>query len=161
MKVNNKNIKFWLMIPVILITILLTIFFPVGEGARLCATVLIFLSLIYVLIMFVILLAEFEEGDIEFEFDLFKSKATLGKDNRVKRFSNLSKNWPYNKINRIDHNVIQKATYFLESLQENCDAFPTGRNSVQIEFDSKDGDYLEFEIFSDRIECLIEKNESN
>ena len=33
--------------------------------------------------------------------------------------------------------------------------FPTGRNSIQFEWDLKDGSYMEFEIYKNEVSCLI------
>lgn len=51
--------------------------------------------------------------------------------------------------------LIQKVFTIVRELQFQPDIFPTGRNSIQLEFEIGD-DYLEFEIFEDKIIVLIQ-----
>jgi hypothetical protein len=51
--------------------------------------------------------------------------------------------------------LIQKVFTIVRELQIQPDIFPTGRNSIQLEFEIGD-DYLEFEIFEDKIIGLIQ-----
>lgn len=53
--------------------------------------------------------------------------------------------------------LIQKVFTIVRELQFQPDIFPTGRNSIQLEFEIGD-DYLEFEIFEDKIIGLIQFN---
>lgn len=51
--------------------------------------------------------------------------------------------------------LIQKVFTIVRELQFQPDIFPTGRNSIQLEFEIG-GDYLEFEIFEEKIIGLIQ-----
>lgn len=45
--------------------------------------------------------------------------------------------------------LINRVINIVSSLNNQPDIFPTGRNSIQIEFENTKGDYLEFEFFED------------
>jgi len=54
--------------------------------------------------------------------------------------------------------VIERAKRIVLSLERQPYIFPTGRNSVQIEYRKPNRDYLEFEIYSNKIEFYIYKS---
>ena len=47
--------------------------------------------------------------------------------------------------------LITKVTSIIEHLSIQPKVFPTARNSIQLEFEKKTGEYLEFEIFESEI----------
>lgn len=75
---------------------------------------------------------------------------------KVSSFASLPHNWNYNGAEKISQDVIQNATELLKHLRIQPQIFPTGRNSIQFEYEKKDGDYLEFEIYADKIVCYFE-----
>jgi len=55
-------------------------------------------------------------------------------------------------------NIIQKALDFINSqlLRFQPNVFPTGRQSVQLEYEKSNGNYLEIEIFDDKCSAYSE-----
>jgi hypothetical protein len=74
----------------------------------------------------------------------------------INSFRYLKSNWDtYNGI-EIKEEVIKKSILFLSQLKtEIPDVFPTGRGSIQFEFEKSNGNYLEFEIFPEKINYLL------
>ncbi len=70
---------------------------------------------------------------------------------RLNSFSNLKQNWNNNNANPFNDKLIYKAFNILTSLNYSPEVFPTGRDSIQFEFEKDNGDYLEFEIFATKI----------
>ncbi|MBU0764546.1 MAG: hypothetical protein KJ607_06910, partial [Bacteroidetes bacterium] len=66
-------------------------------------------------------------------------------------FKNLRENWNGNDAQPFPEHLIEKVIKIISKLEYQPQIFPTGRNSIQLEFENKNGDYLEFEIFPDRI----------
>jgi len=58
------------------------------------------------------------------------------------------------------NNVVVKTKETINKITDlnGFEVFPTYRNSIQLEYENND-DYLEFEIFGDRIECYSEKRD--
>jgi len=70
----------------------------------------------------------------------------------------LPKGWNGQGSNPFSDNLIQKIFTIVRELQFQPDIFPTGRNSIQLEFEIGD-DYLEFEVFEEKIIALIQFDE--
>lgn len=51
----------------------------------------------------------------------------------------------------IEDKVLLNAVEVLKQLPGQPDIFPTFRDSVQFEYEEPDGEYLEFEVFEDKI----------
>ena len=66
-------------------------------------------------------------------------------------FKQLAANWNGNGAMPFEAGLIQKAIHVLLSLKQQPQIFPTVRQSVQFEYHKATGDYLEFEIFKDKI----------
>jgi hypothetical protein len=79
----------------------------------------------------------------------------------IKDFSKLEDNWDDNGAIKIQNNIINSALSALYLLKIQPDVFPTGRNSIQFEYEKANGDYLEFEFFEDHITMysIISDNE--
>lgn len=71
--------------------------------------------------------------------------------NRLKSFLKLGQNWNDHDANPFTDELIEKAFNILTSLSYSSEVFPTGRNSIQFEFKKDNEDYLEFEVFDDKI----------
>jgi hypothetical protein len=78
---------------------------------------------------------------------------------RLNGYRYFSDNWDGQGAEIISDIVIDKSIEILKSLSIQPSVFPTGRGSVQIEYELENEDYLEFEIFENHIECLMEKGE--
>ncbi len=85
-----------------------------------------------------------------------KRKAQLLK--RIEGIAALQANWNGYGATSFSPEVLQKARSFVEDVvYYKTKVFPTGRDSIQFEFDSIPGKYLEIEVFSDHYAMLFEK----
>lgn len=69
----------------------------------------------------------------------------------INSYKNLDDNWNGYGALKFSESVIDNALYVLYFLSRQPDVFPTGRNSIQFEYEKDNGDYLEFEIYEDHI----------
>ena len=76
---------------------------------------------------------------------------------RIESFSQLGENWNAYGASSFSPEVLQRARSLVEDIVYKAKVFPTGRNSIQFEFDSIPGKYLEIEVFSDHYAVLFEK----
>jgi hypothetical protein len=76
---------------------------------------------------------------------------------RITAISAFEKNWNGYNANCFSNEIICKAKVIVKTLKYKPELYPTGRDSIQIEFEY-DNNYLEFEIFDDRIEVYREKD---
>lgn len=75
--------------------------------------------------------------------------------NILESFKHLQDNWNGNGATRFNAGFIDRVQDIVLSLDKSPDIFPTGRNSIQLEYEKQNGDYLEFEIYEDeRINCF-------
>ena len=77
---------------------------------------------------------------------------------RLEEFRMLQKDWNGYGANPIPFAAIDKAISIVKRLAIQPEIFPTGRETVQLEWDSNYGDYLEFEIGTDEIGMLFVPN---
>jgi|GEM_PF-5061563 len=70
---------------------------------------------------------------------------------RINSFRKLEPNWNKNNAGQFTEAVIEKALAFINSndLKWQPNVFPTGRNSIQLEYEKSNSDYLEIEIYQD------------
>ena len=76
---------------------------------------------------------------------------------RIESFSQLGENWNAYGASSFSPEVLQRARSLVEDIVYKAKVFPTGCNSIQFEFDSIPGKYLEIEVFSDHYAVLFEK----
>ena len=87
-------------------------------------------------------------------------KGFLNEKNRVKnldilqKISELEYNWDECGSDCFRPNLIKKVVRLIGNISIQPDIVPTGRNSIQFEYFFRDDEYLEFEIFEDRILAL-------
>ena len=55
----------------------------------------------------------------------------------------------------VSDRVIDNALKLVFNLEHQPELFKTHENSINMQFETKDGSYLEFEVFEDRITCMI------
>ena len=78
---------------------------------------------------------------------------------KLNEISNLKYNWDGYEADPIPNNIIRKAKRLLRRIPNNCFVSPTGRETIQIEYQFGDI-YIEIEIFNDRY-VLFFSEESN
>ena len=72
--------------------------------------------------------------------------------NKLKTIRELKEGWfngnPGNE-NAFSDNLVNRVANILSKLKNQPEVFPTGVNTIQIEFEKSNGEYLEFEFFED------------
>lgn len=66
----------------------------------------------------------------------------------------LNDNWDGYGAKAIPKEAVNKAIRIVMDLRHQPDIYPTGRQSIQFEYELDDRSYLEFEIYADRITCM-------
>jgi hypothetical protein len=74
---------------------------------------------------------------------------------KLNNFRSLEFNWNYADAFPFTKTLIDKVESILEHLTVQPKIFPTGRQSIQFEYEKSNGDYLEFEIFEDLVNYLL------
>ena len=74
--------------------------------------------------------------------------------NRLSDIKCLEKDWNGYEAEPIDKIIIDKAEYIIKNICIQPQIFPTGRGSIQLQYEHEDKSYLEFEIFADKIVCM-------
>lgn len=81
--------------------------------------------------------------------------------NKLSEISRLEDDWNCNGATKFSDDLINMCKTILVFLKVEPDIFPTARNSIQFEYEKENGEYLEFEIFIDRILVLkMDENEN-
>lgn len=80
--------------------------------------------------------------------------------NIINTFSKFEKNWNDNGAEPFSDIIIKRALNIINSpsLKFQPDVFPTGRKSIQFEYEKSNGNYLEIEIFVDKYSAYSEIN---
>lgn len=81
--------------------------------------------------------------------NLSKARSTLDE------IATLKENWNNNGASEFSENLIKKCYNILEQLPMEPFICPTACGSVQFEYEKKNGEYLEFEIYEDKIESYL------
>lgn len=76
----------------------------------------------------------------------------------LEQICQLTKDWNGYGADPISDGIIQKVKAVLSDLERQPEIFPTARNSVQLEYEKENNDYLEFEFFEDSIRLYMETN---
>lgn len=76
----------------------------------------------------------------------------------LKSFKEFPDNWDGEGAEQFDQKLIDKCIEIINSvnLKFQPDIFPTGRDSIQFEYEKSDGEYLELEVFQDHIDFYYE-----
>lgn len=62
--------------------------------------------------------------------------------------------WNDNNANKFSEDLINRCKEIVSLLSIQPEIFPTGANSIQFEYEKDNNDYLEFNIFKNRIEIF-------
>lgn len=66
--------------------------------------------------------------------------------------AHLKSNWNGNNANPFPASLIEKCTTLISQLEVQPFISPTAYGAIQMEYEKENGDYLEFEIYPERIE---------
>lgn len=73
---------------------------------------------------------------------------------KVEKFKELESGWDGFKAKPLPLHLIDKALAIIPTLQYQPQVFPTARQSIQIEYEKVNGDYLEFELYTNKVEVF-------
>lgn len=73
---------------------------------------------------------------------------------RIDEFGEYEDDWNGYGARKFTAKLLECAREIAVLLPEQFEVFPVARNSVQFEYEYDDGDYLEFEVFEDRISAF-------
>lgn len=73
---------------------------------------------------------------------------------KLNEIAKLENNWNNNGANSISAKLIEKCREIVMQLAAEPFICPTACGSIQFEYEKENGDYLEFEIYEDRIEVF-------
>jgi hypothetical protein len=81
--------------------------------------------------------------------------------NKLHGYSQFEHNWNDNEAEPFSKELINLAWKKINDLEIQPQIFPVACGSIQFEYEKNNGDYLEFEIYADRIEVfkITDKNE--
>lgn len=82
------------------------------------------------------------------------SKEVLESYKRLDNIKELGVDWDGYGAESFSKTLIEKCKKIIRSLPIQPSIYPTGRNSIQLQYELDDKSYLEFEIFEDKIACL-------
>jgi len=77
---------------------------------------------------------------------------------RLNIIASMKPDWNGYGADVFDNEIIMKAVKIIKNLHTQPEVFPTGRSTIQIEYDNKN-DYLEFEIYKDKITMYRESQD--
>lgn len=73
---------------------------------------------------------------------------------RLDQIAELEENWNGYGAKAFSQELIDKCKDIITDLEFQPKIFPTGRQSVQFQYELEDRSYLEFEIFGEKVSCL-------
>lgn len=73
---------------------------------------------------------------------------------RLQQISILAFNWDGEGARSFDKELINTVVNLIEKISLQPQIFPTARDSIQLEYDKTNGDYLEFEIFTNKTQMF-------
>ena len=82
------------------------------------------------------------------------SRDQLTNMDRLSYIEQLPDDWNGYGGRRIDPQVIEKCREIIKGICIQPVVFPTGRRTIQLQYELKDKSYLEFEIYTDKIVCM-------
>lgn len=73
---------------------------------------------------------------------------------RIYDIKHLEKDWNGYGSRPISENVILSSEKIINNIVEQPKVYPTGRATIQMQYELEDRSYLEFEVFEDKIVCM-------
>jgi hypothetical protein len=92
---------------------------------------------------------------------IFPVKEDLQKNlQKLKEIEELKDNWNENGATKFSGKLIEKVKNVLYMLKEQPEIFPTAEGSIQLEYEKKDGQYLEINVYENHTNIFsIDSNE--
>lgn len=87
---------------------------------------------------------------------ILKEKNYIGASTTMNEIAKLEHNWNNNGANPFSAKLIEKCRGIVMQLAAEPFVCPTACGSIQFEYEKENGDYLEFEIYEDRIEVFLD-----
>ncbi|MCD8022174.1 MAG: hypothetical protein LUF30_04120 [Lachnospiraceae bacterium] len=85
---------------------------------------------------------------------LFMSSEKVASLKRLEDIQKLEDDWNGYGARAFSSVLIEKCRLIIDELDPQPKIFPTGRQSIQLQYELDDRSYLEFEIFKDKTMCL-------
>lgn len=92
------------------------------------------------------------EGEYEMSENEIKKKEV--NINKLNQFSNLTRDWNGYGAEPFTDQLIKICLNLIEEIKVQPKVFPTGRDSIQFEYEKDSGKYLELEVFEDHTEVF-------
>lgn len=73
---------------------------------------------------------------------------------RLYEISQLKENWNGYDSKAISEEIIKISEVIVKNICVQPMIYPTGRSTIQMQYELNDGSYLEFEIFEEKIVCM-------
>ena len=90
----------------------------------------------------------------ELEREIYIQTKKIKNFNKLYEYSQLEYNWNDHGAEPFDKELINLAWKKINELECQPKVFPTASDSIQFEYEKENEDYLEFEIYTDRIEVF-------
>ena len=105
---------------------------------------------------------QYNEKNINLENNLANSKKKSENLTKLREYSQLEDNWNFEGAKAFSKKLIDLTWDKIGKFEIQPEVFPTMRESIQFEYEKENGDYLEFEIYEDKIEVfdIINKSEN-
>lgn len=77
---------------------------------------------------------------------------------KLQQINRLPENWNGYGSEPIPTRLIEICTEIIPKLEIQPSVFPTARDSIQFEYEKSNGDYLEFELYIEKVEVFFQSN---
>ena len=80
---------------------------------------------------------------------------------KIHDISQLKDDWNGNGVSAFKDTLIEKIKYLVLHLDIQPEIFPTACDSIQFEYEKENGEYLEFELFDNRLKVFTMDSDGN
>ncbi|AKM20389.1 hypothetical protein GK107_15260 [Geobacillus thermoleovorans] len=87
-----------------------------------------------------------------FIYDQVRKAENIAKLQAIRELGN---DWNGNGADSFSDKLIEKVFSVIHTIIKQPKLFPTARDSIQLEFEKENGDYLEFELFENKIDVFV------
>ena len=104
-------------------------------------------------------LKRYKEEHPEAYKGIFPEEPSVHRNKALMDIESLDDNWNHNGAKHFSKDLIEKCEKMLPDFHVTPAIFPTAAESIQMEWEKENGDYLEIEVFLDR--CVVFKRYNN